>query len=123
MAVFVYSILLSIIQSYATFYNLFPNFSVGYAPELFVVVSFSLLGAILRVRDVLIVSVLAPVFSFGILQLVGYSFFRKYGTYNILLTVLAKGAVGFGLAWLLVGVVFGTISNLLFSKGNGQGGY
>ncbi|WP_448374860.1 hypothetical protein [Fervidobacterium sp.] len=120
MVVFWYSIIFAFIQSYATFYNLFPNFSFGLFPEGFVVVSFVLLGSMIKLRDVIFISIISPVLSFGLLQLIGYIFFREYTTHNILLTVLAKGAVGFGMAWLLVGIVVGSISNLIFSKGNGK---
>jgi len=120
MVVLWYSIIFAVIQSYTTFYNLFPNFSFGLFPEGFVVVGFILLGSMIKLRDMLLISIISPVLSFGLLQMIGYLFFREYTTLNILLTVLAKGAAGFGMAWLLVGIVVGSISNLIFSKGNGK---
>jgi len=110
----------SLIESYATFYLLFPNFSVGWYPIMFVIFAFVLLGLNTKLRDLLVVSVISPIVSFFLLQIVSYFNFRSYATYNILLTVLARGAAGFGIAWMLVGVVVGSFVNLLFTKGNGR---
>ncbi|AFG35580.1 hypothetical protein Ferpe_1512 [Fervidobacterium pennivorans DSM 9078] len=113
----------SLIESYATFYLLFPNFSVGWYPIMFVIFAFVLLGLNTKLRDLLVVSVISPIVSFFLLQVVSYFNFRSYATYNILLTVLARGAVGFGIAWMLIGVVVGSFINLLFTKGNGSSEY
>jgi|GEM_PF-460678 len=113
----------SLIESYATFYLLFPNFSVGWYPVVFVILMFVILGWNTKLKDLLVISVISPIVSFFLLQVVSYFNFRSYATYNILLTVLARGAVGFGIAWMLIGVVVGSFINLLFTKGNGSSEY
>jgi hypothetical protein len=113
----------SLIESYATLYLLFPNFSVGWYPVVFVILMFVILGLNTKLKDLLVISVVSPIVSFFLFQVVSYFNFRNYATYNILLTVLARGAVGFGIAWMLIGVVVGSLINLLFTKGNGSSEY
>jgi hypothetical protein len=113
----------SLIESYATFCLLFPNFSVGWYPVVFVILMFVILGLNTKLEDLLVISVISPIVSFFLLQVVSYFNFRSYATYNILLTVLARGAVGFGIAWMLIGTVVGSFINLLFKKGNGSSEY
>ncbi|WP_448385075.1 hypothetical protein, partial [Fervidobacterium sp.] len=105
---------ISLIESYVTFYLLFPNFSVGWYPVVFIILMFVILGLNTKLKDLLVISVISPIVSFFLLQVVSYFNFRSYATYNILLTVLARGAAGFGVAWMLVGVVVGSFVNLLF---------
>ncbi len=114
---------ISLIESYVTFYLLFPNFSVGWYPVVFIILMFVILGLNTKLKDLLVISVISPIVSFFLLQVVSYFNFRSYATYNILLTVLARGAAGFGVAWMLVGVVVGSFVNLLFTKGNGSNEY
>ncbi|MGQ9855722.1 MAG: hypothetical protein ACUVQF_03230 [Fervidobacterium sp.] len=110
------ALMFSVVNSYATFYNLFPNFSFGYFPILFVVLYALLLGAMVNLKEILLISVISPIFSFFTLQFLAYIFFSEYVTYQILLTVVAKGSAGFGFAWMLISVVVGSISNLMFYK-------
>ncbi|QAV33162.1 hypothetical protein SAMN04488510_10576 [Fervidobacterium changbaicum] len=116
-------LVVSLVESYATFYLLFPNFSVGALPVIFVVTTFFITGLGTRMKELLTVAVVSPIVSFFVLQILAFVNFKQYTTYQILLTVLARGAVGFGVAWMLVGVVIGSVANLLFSKGNGNKEY
>ncbi|MEJ5258203.1 MAG: hypothetical protein WHS64_08155 [Fervidobacterium sp.] len=116
LAIIFQALMLSVVNSYATFYNLFPNFSFGYFPVLFVILYALFLGAMINLKEILLISVISPIFSFFTLQFLAYIFFSEYVTYQILLTVVAKGSAGFGFAWMLISVVVGSISNLMFYK-------
>ncbi|SHN62400.1 hypothetical protein [Fervidobacterium gondwanense] len=116
LAIMFHSLMFSVVNSYSTFYSLFPNFSFGYFPVLFVILYALCLGAKVSLREILLISVLSPIFSFFLLQFLSYLLFSEYATYQILLTVVAKGSVGFGFAWMLISVVVGSISNLVFFK-------
>ncbi len=111
-------ILMGFVISYGSFYRIFENFSVGFSPEILLVIFSFLLGFSYRLRDFLIISVISPVFSFFLLQVIVFSVFRDFQTFQILSTVVAKGSALFGLFSLLISISFGVLANVVFSKFN-----
>lgn len=102
--------------SYATFYRLFQNFSVGWFPELLVVFCALLQGSSLRLKTMLVLMTFSTVASFVILQLLGYFTFRGVGPHQLMLTVLARGGALYGLMNMVIGVAVGTVSHLTLGQ-------
>ncbi|MFN4223744.1 MAG: hypothetical protein ACK4E1_02895 [Fervidobacterium nodosum] len=111
-------ILMGFVISYGSFYRIFENFSVGFPPEILLAVFSFLLGFSFRLRDFLIISVISPIFSFFLLQVIVFSVFKNFQTFQILSTVVAKGSALFGLFSMLISISFGVLANVVFSKVN-----
>lgn len=110
---------LTLAETYSVIYRVFENFSVGIFPELFVILLSFVCGKELKFVQLLSCTIAAPVGSFFLAQLIGYSMFSDTDSVQIILLALAKGGAIFGFAYLILGVVVGSISHLLFFKENG----
>ncbi|HOJ94938.1 MAG TPA: hypothetical protein PK390_06840, partial [Fervidobacterium nodosum] len=97
-------ILMGFVISYGSFYRIFENFSVGFPPEILLAIFSFLLGFSFRLRDFLIISVISPIFSFFLLQVIVFSVFKNFQTFQILSTVVAKGSALFGLFSMLISI-------------------
>lgn len=115
------SILVTLIlaETYSVLYRVFENFAVGFFPEVFVIVLSLLCGKELKFVSTLACTIVAPVGSFCLAQLIGYLMFNDTESVQVILLALAKGGATFGFAYLILGVVVGSISHLFFFKENG----
>lgn len=115
-----YTVLLSFLISYTVIYRLFPNLVIGFFPEALLITFAFLLGFEVKLLELLIISISSSVVSFVLLQILALAFFKKFITFNILLTALAKGSVLFGVSNMLIVIIVGIVSNLVLSKKKGS---
>jgi len=110
---------LTLVETYSVVYRVFENFAVGFFPEIFVILLSFMCGKELKFVTTLACTIVAPVGSFFLSQLIGYLMFNDAESVQVILLALAKGGATFGFAYLILGVVIGSISHLFFFKENG----
>lgn len=103
-------------ETYAIVYRVFENFAIGFFPELFILILTFVCGKELRFVSTLMCNIAAPIGAFFVTQLIGYLLFKDVESVHVLLSALAKGGASFGFAYLILGVVIGSISHLFFYK-------
>lgn len=118
--IYLYTALLSFLISYTVIYRLFPNFVLGFFPEVLLFAFAFLLGLEVKLIELLIISIFSSIVSFALLQALAFSFFNHFTTFNILLTAIAKGSALLGISSMLIVIVVGVISNLALNKKKGS---
>lgn len=118
--IYSYTIFLSFLTSYIVVHRLFQQLTFRFFPEILLIAFSFFLGMELKLVELLITSALSVAFSFVLLQVLSFIFFGHFGTFDILLTAIAKGSVLFGISSMLITIAVGSVSNLVFYKKKGS---